>query len=144
MEKEIDTLSYASQVQGMYAVSHSVNEPKSGLDSGTYSELKETADDEGSSKYVSEKASKKKRGKATGSSKIGASENDLDNQELPSKSKKNQRKNKDTSSSDTKSGTRKGLDKVKEDALNISEEWITQRILAIAPDLDELGGSHIN
>jgi len=145
MEKEMGSLSYSSLAEGMYTDARSASEPKSGLCSGNNSELKETGDDEGSSKYVSEKGSKKKRGKATGSAKMAAPENNPDNQDnLPSKSKKNQRKAKDTSSlhaSDTKSGTRKGSDKVKEDNLNVpSEEWITQRILALALDLGELGG----
>jgi len=149
MEKEMGSLSHSSlAIEGMYTDTSSANEPKSGLFSGNNSELIETGDDGGSSKYVSGKGSKKKRGKATGAAKMGAPENDPDNQEnLPGKSKKNQRKTKDASSlhaSDTKSGTRNGSDKVKEDNLNVpSEEWITQRILALAPDLGELGGLSI-
>ncbi|ONK62365.1 uncharacterized protein A4U43_C07F3130 [Asparagus officinalis] len=142
MEKEMDTFSLTNLAgQGMHTDSHAANERKSGLSSCDYSELKETGGDGGSSKYVSEKGSKKKRGKVQGSAKTGASESDFDSQEhVPIKFKKNQRKTKDTGPSDTKSGTRKGLDKVREDNLNVpSEEWITEKILALAPDLGELG-----
>lgn len=146
MEKELDTLSYTSPAgQGLSNDLRSSSEPKVGLGSRQYSESEEIGDNLGSSKSVSEKGSKKKRGKHPGPAKMGTFENDHDNQEsLPTKVKKNQRKNKDASSLgafDAKSGIKKGSDKVKEDNLNtISEEWIVQRILTLAPDLGELGG----
>lgn len=139
VEKELDTFVCTSLATDSY----SATEPKR-ASAASHSEPKEIGgDDGGGNKYASEKGSRKKRGKGTGSAKTGATENDPDIQEnIPGKSKKNQRKAKDTSShaSDTKSSTRKGLDKVKEDNLNIpSEEWITERILALVPDLGELG-----
>ncbi|XP_038988992.1 E3 UFM1-protein ligase 1 homolog isoform X2 [Phoenix dactylifera] len=145
MEKELDTLSYTSPAgRGLSNDLRSANEPKVGLSSRQYSESEEIGDNLGSSKSVSEKGSKKKRGRHSGPAKAGTFENELDNQEsLPTKVKKNQRKHKDASSLDTsgaKSGIKKGSDKVKEDNLNIiSEEWIVQRILTLAPDLGELG-----
>nr|XP_010937739.1 E3 UFM1-protein ligase 1 homolog isoform X1 [Elaeis guineensis] len=144
MEKELETLSYTSSGQGLSKDLRSAGEPKVGLSSRQYSESEEIGDNLGSSKSVTEKGSKKKRGKHSGPAKTGTFENDHDDQEsLPTKVKKNQRKNKDASSldaSDTKSGIKKGSDKVKEDNLNIiSGEWIVQRILTLAPDLGELG-----
>lgn len=133
MEKELDTLSYTSHA-GQRLSNDLTNEPKVGLSSVQYSESEEIGDNLGSSNSVSGKGSKKKRGRQTGPDNL---------ENLPTKVKKNQRKNKDASAlnaSDAKSGVKKGSDKVKEDNLNIiSEEWIVQRILTLAPDLGELG-----
>lgn len=115
------------------------NEQKVGHD---YGQLNEAINDDGGSKYVPEKGSKKKRGKATGSSKIEADENGPDNQEsLPMKTKKNQRKSKDTGASDAKSGAKKESDKSKDETLiNVSEEWIIQKLLLLFPEFVGLGG----
>ncbi|KAJ6804953.1 E3 UFM1-protein ligase 1-like protein [Iris pallida] len=142
VEKDMDTLSLSSLAsQGQPIDLCSAHESKGRPAAASFSEMKEISDEGGSRKFVSEKSSKKKRGK---SAKSGPTEDDTDNYEsLPTKVKKNQRKSKDTNSldaSDMKSGSKKGLDKTKEDSLNIiSEEWIAQRILALAPDLGDLG-----
>lgn len=117
------------------------NEQKVGHD---YGQLNEAINDDGGSKYVPEKGSKKKRGKATGSSKIEADENGPDNQEsLPMKTKKNQRKSKDTGASDAKSGAKKESDKSKDETLiNVSEEWIIQKLLLLFPEFVGLGGQN--
>ncbi|XP_077232923.1 E3 UFM1-protein ligase-like protein isoform X2 [Tasmannia lanceolata] len=131
--------------QGLYVGSRLVNEPKVGHDLGQLSELNETVDDSSGGKHVSEKGSKKKRGKLTGSSNAGGVENSPDNPDnIPAKAKKNQRKLKDTGSShvsDSKSGVKKDSDKLNEQNPSIlNEEWIMQKILMVVPDFGELGG----
>ncbi|XP_058099005.1 E3 UFM1-protein ligase 1 homolog [Magnolia sinica] len=146
IDKETETFNQARpSAHGLSDSSHSVNEHKGGQDTSHLPERNETIDDDSGSKHVIEKGQKKKRGKATGSSKAGAVENTSDILEyLPTKSKKNQRKNKDASSlqvADAKSSAKKDSDKMKEEKLNIiSEEWIMQKISQLFPDFEGLGG----
>lgn len=142
INKEADVfINTRSPSQRLIDISHSANEKKAGHDS---SQFNETVDNGGGSKHVSEKGSKKKRGKSTGSSKMVPGENILDNQEsLPTKAKKNQRKNKGISlsqASDAKSGVKTDSDKSIDENLNIvSEEWIMQKLLHLFPDFEGLG-----
>ncbi|XP_072984336.1 E3 UFM1-protein ligase 1 homolog [Typha latifolia] len=148
LEKELDTFIHKNpSYQGLAPTTHPTNEHKIGSSSAQHSETKELDDDAAISKSASEKGPKKKRGKLTGSAKVGTAEKDSDNQEnIPNKGKKSQRKNKDANSlstSDAKSGSKK--DKVKGDDSNIpSEEWVMQKILNLAPDLEELGGPEVD
>lgn len=140
MDKEAEIVyNTKSSSQEQNDSSRLANEQKVGHD---YGQLNEAINDDGGSKYVPEKGSKKKRGKATGSSKIEAAENGPDNQEgLPMKTKKNQRKSKDTGASESKSGAKKDSDKSKDETLsNVSEEWIIQKLLLLFPDFVGLGG----
>lgn len=136
LEKEMDTLTFTS-FGGYRPDMSSTSEIKYESSSGKHSEIRQNFDDGGSTKHVPEKGSKKKRGKHTGSSTTGQSENDSGTQEsMPSKGKKNQRRSKDSTSIESK-----GSIKMKEASLNgLSEEWIAEKILAVAPDLGELGG----
>ncbi|XP_010253371.1 PREDICTED: E3 UFM1-protein ligase 1 homolog [Nelumbo nucifera] len=139
MEKEIEAFNYSRPGQGLNEDLNLVSKAKVGHDSGQFSELNETGN-EGSNKNASEKGSKKKKGKPTGNTRIGTAESSPDNQEnLSTKAKKNQRKNKESSSSqvqEAKLSAKKDLDKMKEDNLIPSEEWIVQRILMLCPDLE--------
>ncbi|KAJ0979416.1 hypothetical protein J5N97_014890 [Dioscorea zingiberensis] len=144
MEKEMDALIYKNPyAQGPSSELSTASESKFSSP-GQHSDQKEVGDD-ASSRQVVEKGSKKKRGRNAGSMKPGVSEDDPDIQEnFAGKTKKNLRKSKGTGSSDvpdTKASVKKGLDKGKDDSLNIpSEEWIMERILAISPDLEDMGG----
>lgn len=145
MEKEMDTLicknSYGQTLSNeLCAASESKN-----ITLGQHFDQKEVGDDGAISRQVVEKGSKKKRGKNAGSVKAGVSEDDPDTQEnFTGKAKKNARKSKGTGSSDvpdTKVSAKKGLDKGKDDSVDIpSEEWIMERILTLAPDLEDVGG----
>ncbi|XP_020691309.1 E3 UFM1-protein ligase 1 homolog isoform X1 [Dendrobium catenatum] len=133
VEKEVDILSFASLGGHRPDMSYA-DEVKFETSSGKNSEIKETFDDGVSTKHIPEKGSKKKRGKHTAFVKV---ENDSNTQESPHmKGKKNQRRSKDASSVEAK-----GSSKVKVASLHgPSEEWIAKKILAVAPDLGELGG----
>lgn len=143
MDKEAEVFNNTkSSSQEQNDSSRLANEQKVGHD---YGQLNEVINDDGGIKYAPEKVSKKKRGRATGSSKIEAVENSSDNQaSLPLKAKKNQRKNKDVGSlhaSDAKSGVKKDSDKSKDEGQSIaSEEWIIQKLLLLFPDFVGLGG----
>ncbi|KAJ4969881.1 hypothetical protein NE237_002980 [Protea cynaroides] len=143
LEKEMETFCHSSlSGQGLSRDSFIVGEAKVANDSAHRTELSETGNESGGNKHAVEKGSKKKKGKATGNTKTGAAENDLDNQEkLPTKSKKNQRKSKDSGSlqvSDGKSGARKDSDRMEEENQNVpSEDWIMQKILMLVPEFEE-------
>lgn len=126
--------------QAMKDTLHAVNESKVGNDHDKQFESNESGAD-GVNKSSLEKGSKKRRGKAAGNTKTGAADGgNVDLENLPMKSKKNQRKGKDQVS-DTKSVSKKESDKLKVDNLNIySEEWILEKIHALIPDFEELGG----
>jgi len=84
--------------------------------SGQYSDTKDLGDNDASSTGVSsDRGSKKKRGKGTGSAKGGSLEKDDDNEEsIPVKGKKAHRKNKDAGSSgDVKHGGKKASEKMR-------------------------------
>ncbi|THU66088.1 hypothetical protein C4D60_Mb05t10500 [Musa balbisiana] len=145
LEKEMDTLSYMNLSQGLSSDVRSTSVVKVGVSAGQNTEQKEIGDDLGSKHNAPEKGGKKKKGKHTGSAKTGGSEDNLENQEnLPSKFKKNQRKNKNAGSLDAfdaKSIAKKSSGKSKDDSLDVpSEDWIKQKILLLAPELEELGG----
>ncbi|KAF9591820.1 hypothetical protein IFM89_008470 [Coptis chinensis] len=127
--------------QGFNENSLVVNESKVGHHSDMFTESIEGGAEVGSSKFVLEKGSKKKRGKATGNTKTGALQSgNLDQENLPMKTKKNQRKGKDQVS-DTKSGAKKDSDKTKGDNPNIfSKEWVVEKLLVLVPDFEGLGG----
>ncbi|KAJ3676654.1 hypothetical protein LUZ60_004066 [Juncus effusus] len=87
--------------------------------------------DEGNSVILPEKGPKKKKGK-----KGKNFEEDEDEIIIPTKQKKNTRKNKETNNNN-----KKGTDKSKEDSnSNISDEWIFEKITALTPDFEEIGG----
>lgn len=141
----MDTLSYMNLSQGLSSDVQSTSVVKVGVSAGQNTEQKEIGDDVGSKHNAPEKGGKKKKGKHTGSAKAGASEDNLESQEnLPSKFKKNQRKNKNAGSLDAfdaKSISKKSSGKSKDDSLDVpSEDWIKQKILLLAPELEELGG----
>lgn len=119
-----------------------------GTGSGQYSDTKDVGDNDTSSTGVSsDRGSKKKRGKGTGSNKGGALEKDDDNEEnIPAKGKKAHRKNKDAGSSgDVKHSGKKASEKMKEENTNIfPDELIEQKVLAVAPELEELGGQKLD
>ena len=125
---------------------HATKEAKTGNDlssSSSLAESNETGNESGNNRQGFDKGSKKQKGKSVGNAKTVAAENISDNQEpVPSKSKKNQRKGKDTSSLqvlEAKSGNKKELDKMKEDSLSLSEEWLIQKIILLIPEFEEQG-----
>jgi hypothetical protein len=115
--------------------------------SAQYSNTKDIGDNDTSSTtstgVSSDRGPKKKRGKVAGSAKGGSLEKDDDSEEIiPVKGKKSHRKNKDAGSSgDAKRGGKKTSEKPKEENTNIfPDELIQQKVLAVAPELEELSG----
>ncbi|XP_057480283.1 E3 UFM1-protein ligase 1 homolog [Actinidia eriantha] len=145
MEKEMETFSLSGFSGRGRDDLHATKETKTGndLSSSSLAESNETGNESGNSRQGFDKGSKKKKGKSVGNAKTVAAENISDNQEpVPSKSKKNQRKGKDTSSLqvlEAKSGNKKELDKMKEDSVSISEEWLIQKIILLVPEFEEQG-----
>ncbi|KAF6993216.1 hypothetical protein CFC21_010139 [Triticum aestivum] len=143
LEKEIDSFGIKhSAGQGTPVNMNSSSEHRAG--SVQYSDTKDFGDNDASSTGASsDRGPKKKRGKATGSAKGGAVEKDDDEEIIPVKGKKAHRKNKDIGSSgDAKRGGKKAPEKPKEENTNIfPDELIEQKVLAVAPELEELGGS---
>jgi len=143
-EKDMDSFGIRHSVgQGRPVNANLGSEHKTG--SGQYSDTRDLGDNDTSSTGVSsDRGSKKKRGKGTGSTKGGSLEKDDDNEEsVPVKGKKSHRKNKDAGASgDVKHGGKKASEKMKEESTNIfPDELIEQKVLAVAPELEELGGS---
>lgn len=117
---------------------------KVGHDSSRFTDIDETGSEVGSSKHATDRGSKKKRGKSSGTVAASETESRMNTQEsATSKSKKNQRKGKDTSSSqlsDSKAAVKKQSSKTTEDNYNIpSEEWIVQKIAKLVPEFEEQG-----
>lgn len=117
---------------------------KVGHDSSKFADLDKTGNEMGSSKHGTDRGSKKKRGKSSGTVTASVAETGTNTQESStSKSKKNLRKGKDTSfsqASDPKAAVKKESVKTKEDNDNMpSEEWIMQKITLLVPDFDEQG-----
>jgi len=144
LEKDMDSFGIRHSVgQGRPVNANLGSEHKTG--SGQYSDTRDLGDNDTSSTGVSsDRGSKKKRGKGTGSTKGGSLEKDDDNEEsVPVKGKKSHRKNKDAGASgDVKHGGKKASEKMKEESTNIfPDELIEQKVLAVAPELEELGGS---
>ncbi|KAK9022346.1 hypothetical protein V6N11_002619 [Hibiscus sabdariffa] len=122
VEKEMETLSHAGSSTVML-------------------ELAETVTESGNRKRGTEKGSKKKEGKSSGT-KIASAEGDSENEDyIPTKSKKNQKKGKDTSSSqgaDSRKVAKKDSIKAQEENVP-SEEWLMQKLAALLPDFEEQG-----
>uniref|UniRef100_A0A0D9ZTH2 E3 UFM1-protein ligase 1 homolog n=1 Tax=Oryza glumipatula TaxID=40148 RepID=A0A0D9ZTH2_9ORYZ len=138
LEKEMDS----------FGIKHSAGQGKPSNMSSEHrigSDGKDLGDNDTSSIGASsDKGPKKKRGKVSGSAKGAAVEKDDDNEEsIPVKGKKAHRKNKDAGSSgDAKHGGKKASEKTKEDNTNIfPDDLIEQKVLTVAPELEELGGS---
>ncbi|MQM06836.1 hypothetical protein Taro_039665, partial [Colocasia esculenta] len=130
MEKELETLGYSGPAIQV-------------LNSSQQSVSNEAGDDDVADKNISEKGSKRKKGKSTGSAKAVTTENDPASQEIfPTRSKKNQRRNKEIASTDVsgvKMGNRKAVEKLEENQNIPSEEWVLLKIMTLAPDLEEIG-----
>ncbi|KQK07769.1 E3 UFM1-protein ligase 1 homolog [Brachypodium distachyon] len=144
LEKEIDSFGIKhSSVQGTSMNVNPSSEHRSG--SVQYTDTKDIGDNDTSNTGVSsERGTKKKRGKAAGSAKGGPLEKDDDSEEIiPVKGKKAHRKNKDAGSSgDAKRGGKKASEKSKDENTNIfPDELIEQKVLAAAPELEEVAGS---
>lgn len=110
---------------------------------GSGLDTKDLGDNDSSSTGVSsDRGSKKKRGKGAGSNKGGALEKDDDNDEsIPVKGKKGHKKNKDAGSSGDAKHAKKSSEKMKDENTNMfPDELIEQKVLAVAPELEELGG----
>jgi hypothetical protein len=147
LEKDMDSFGIRHSVgQGRPLNANLGSEHKTGC--GQYSDTKDLGDNDTSSTGVSsDRGSKKKRGKGTGSTKGGSLEKDDDNEEsIPIKGKKSHRKNKDAGASgDVKHGGKKASEKIKEESTNIfPDELIEQKVLAAAPELEELGGQELD
>ncbi|CAA6654863.1 unnamed protein product [Spirodela intermedia] len=130
MEKELETLSYNLSAGQMLEYHQS-------------SVSSEVDVDDAAGKHIPEKGSKKKKGKLTGSAKTVMSESDPSSQEnISTRSKKNQRKSKEAApvaASVAKTGNTRVVGKVEESQNIPSEEWVMQRIMTLAPDLEEIG-----
>lgn len=142
LEKEMEILS-VSESSGV-GLSVDLPDTKVGHDSSKFADLDKTGNEMGSSKHGTDRGSKKKRGKSSGTVTASVAETGTNTQESStSKSKKNQRKGKDTSSSqasDPKAAVKKESVKTKEDIDNMpSEEWIIQKITLLVPDFEEQG-----
>ncbi|KAK8550975.1 hypothetical protein V6N13_119475 [Hibiscus sabdariffa] len=138
----METLSHAGSSTVMLGDDlHMVKEAKSGHDLSKPSELVESVTESGNRKRATEKGSKKKKGKPSGT-KIASAEGDSENEDyIPNKSKKNQKKGKDTSSSqgaDSRKVTKKDSSKAQEENVP-SEEWLMQKLAALLPDFEEQG-----
>ncbi|XVF05585.1 hypothetical protein REPUB_Repub05bG0185300 [Reevesia pubescens] len=142
VEKEMETFSHSGSSTIMLSdYSHLVKEEKAGQDLSKSSEPFETGSESGNRKRGTEKGSKKKKGKSSGTKAVSA-EGDSENEDyVPTKSKKNQKKGKDTSSSqvaDSRKGAKKDSIKTQEEIVP-SEEWLMQKLAILVPDFEEQG-----
>ncbi|XP_068637633.1 E3 UFM1-protein ligase 1 homolog [Aristolochia californica] len=142
LDKEMKAFIHTSHA---FDSSHSVNEAKVGADHVQLSTITETTDSKNGDKVPLEKGSKRKKGKSGGSYKAAPTEDSSVIQEnLSTKSKKNLKKQKEASSlqvSDARSAGKKETDKVKDEGTSlITEDWIIQKMLALFPDFEGLGG----
>jgi E3 UFM1-protein ligase 1 len=147
LEKDMDSFGIRLSVgQGRPVNTNLGSEHKTG--SGQHSDTKDLGGNGTSSTGASsDRGSKKKRGKGTGSTKGGSLEKDDDNEEsIPVKGKKSHRKNKDAGASgDIKHGGKKTSEKMIEENANIfPDELIEEKVLAVAPELEELGGQELD
>ena len=121
--------------------SHLVKEAKAGQDLSKSSEPFETGSESGNRKRGTEKGSKKKKGKSSGTKTV-STEGDSENEDyIYTKSKKNQKKGKDMSSSqvaDSRKGAKKDSIKMQEESVP-SEEWLMQKLSILVPDFEEQG-----
>ncbi|PON66978.1 E3 UFM1-protein ligase [Parasponia andersonii] len=143
LEKDMETFCVSGS-SGV-VLSNDLSDIKVGHDSSRFTDSSETVHEMSSNKQATEKGSKKKRGKSSGTAAAASvTEISVNTQEnFAAKSKKGQRKGKDTSSlqvSDSKSAVKKESVKPKEDNNNIpSEEWVMQKISVLVPDFEEQG-----
>ncbi|XP_050211386.1 E3 UFM1-protein ligase 1 homolog [Mercurialis annua] len=128
MEKEMDAFSLSGS-SGVVLCDDLSKDVKVRNESSRSSQVNETGNEK-----------RRKKGKFVGTKTIDVAD---DEDYVPTKSKKNQRKGKDTSSiqvSDAKAGARKDSAKTQDENLNVpSEDWVMQKILALAPDFEEQG-----
>ncbi|KAK4492027.1 hypothetical protein RD792_002817 [Penstemon davidsonii] len=93
-----------------------------------------------SSKSISDKGSKRRKGKSVGNAKAGSAESVPEFQEpTATKSKKNQKKGKAIPASqvsDSKSGAKKDADRMDNPSF-LSEESLIQKLISFIPDLEE-------
>ncbi|GER44851.1 E3 UFM1-protein ligase 1 homolog [Striga asiatica] len=127
---------------GSFDDPHAIKDARQGLvTSGSLTEPQENDNQSGIDKSVSEKGSRKKKGKAIGSAKAG-SESVPENQEsTATKSKKRQKKGKvipTTEVSDSKPGAKRDANRLDNPSF-LSEESLVQRIMSLIPDLEEQG-----
>ncbi|XVF46451.1 hypothetical protein PTKIN_Ptkin03bG0027600 [Pterospermum kingtungense] len=142
VEKEMETLSHSGSSTIMLSEdSHLVKEAKAGQDINKSSEPFETGSESGNSKRGTEKGSKKKKGKSSGTKTV-STEGDSENEDyIPTKSRKNQKKGKGVSSSqvaDSRKGAKKESSKTQEEIVP-SDEWLMQKLAILVPDFEEQG-----
>uniref|UniRef100_A0A803PWE6 Uncharacterized protein n=1 Tax=Cannabis sativa TaxID=3483 RepID=A0A803PWE6_CANSA len=141
VEKDMESFSVSGSSGAV--PSDVLSDTKIGHDSSRITDSNEAVNEMSSNKQTTEKGSKKKRGKSSGTAAASATENSVNVQENPtSKSKKSQKKGKDTSLqfSDSKASVKKESSKIKEENNNIpSEEWVMQKISVLASDFEEQG-----
>ncbi|XP_040380385.1 E3 UFM1-protein ligase 1 homolog isoform X2 [Oryza brachyantha] len=144
LEKQIDSFGIKHSA-GQEKLLNPTPSSEHRIGSGQFSDVKDLGDNDASSTGASsDRGPKKKRGKVSGSTKGITLEKDDENDEsIPIKGKKAHRKNKDAGSSgDAKHGGKKASEKTKEENTNIFPcELIEQKVLTVAPELEELGGS---
>ncbi|KAM6578728.1 hypothetical protein CsatB_030565 [Cannabis sativa] len=130
VEKDMESFSVSGSPGAV--PSDVLSDNKIGQDSSRITDSNEAVNETSSNKQTTEKGSKKKRGKSSGTAAASATENSVNVQgNLTSKSKKSQKKGKDTSLqfSDSKASVKKESSKIKEENNNIpSEEWVMQKI----------------
>ncbi|PON89574.1 E3 UFM1-protein ligase [Trema orientale] len=143
LEKDMETFCVSGS-SGV-VLSNDLSDTKVGHDSSRFTDSSETVNEMSSNKQATEKGSKKKRGKSSGTAAASVTEINVNTQEnFTARSKKGQRKGKDTSSlqvSDSKSAVKKKESvKPKEENNNIpSEEWVMQKISVLIPDFEDQG-----
>lgn len=142
LEKELETFNISGS-SGV-VLSDDLSYSKVGQDSSRFADSHETVNEMSSNKQATEKGSKKKRGKSSGTAAASITESNVNPQEnFTAKSKKSQRKGKDNSSmqvSESKAAVKKELVKTREDNNNIpSEKWVLEKISMLVPDFEEQG-----
>ncbi|KAL7115621.1 hypothetical protein ACP275_04G193700 [Erythranthe tilingii] len=144
IEKELENLNTTGlTAAGSSDIPHVIKDSKQGHDdSSSQADLDEYDTQSVTGKSASEKGSKKKKGKATGSAKAGTDESVPEVQEsTATKSKKKQKKGKIIPSaqvSDSKAGAKRDTDRMETPSF-LSEESLIQRIMSLIPDLEEQG-----
>lgn len=140
IQKELENVN----LTGLTAVgssdsSHLIKDARQGHDdSSSLADPDEYDNQSGIGKSVSEKGSKKKKGKAAGNAKAGSAES---GPEFPESTKKKQKKGKVIPAaqiSDSKSGAKKDTERMDNPSF-LSEESLIRKILSLIPDLEEQG-----
>ncbi|KAL1558629.1 E3 UFM1-protein ligase 1 [Salvia divinorum] len=140
IQKEMENISLAGHTAvGSSDVSHLIKDVRQGHDdSSNLTDQDEYGNQNGIGKSVSEKGSKKKKGKAAGNVKAGSTESGL---ELHESTKKKQRKGKANPGaqvSDPKSGAKKDTERLDQPSF-LSEKSLIQKIMSMIPDLEDQG-----